>query len=65
MIGWGLAGHRLDTTWAKVLRLCYQMTTEVYLFEAAATVICTVESSLSTVGRQPRQATIILKKYQM
>jgi len=43
--GRGLVGHRLDTTWAKVLRFCYQMTTEVDLFEAATTMICTVESS--------------------
>jgi len=43
--GRGLAGHQLDTTWAKVLRLCYQMTTESDLFEAATTMICTVECS--------------------
>ena len=43
--GRGLVGHRLDTTWAKVLRL-YQTTTEADLvLEAATTIICTVESS--------------------
>ena len=41
-----LVGHRLDTTWAKVLKLCYQMTTEVdLLFEAATTIVCTAEPS--------------------
>jgi hypothetical protein len=49
-IAW-LDGDWLDTTWAKVLRLCYQMTTEVDLFETAATIICTFESNWSTVGR--------------
>jgi len=49
-------------TWAKVLRLCYQTTTEVdLLLEAATTIICTAQCSWSTVGRQPRQAMIILK----
>ena len=44
--GQGLVGHRLDTTWAKVLRLCYQTTTESdLLLEAAIAIICTVESS--------------------
>ena len=40
-----MAGHGLDTTWAEVLRLCYQMTTQDDLLEAATTIICTVESS--------------------
>ena len=40
----GLVGHRLATTWVKVLRLCYQMTTEAYLLEAATTITYTVES---------------------
>ena len=43
--GRGLAGHRLDTTWVKVHRLCYQLTTDADLFEAATTIIVTVESS--------------------
>jgi len=43
--GRALAGDRLDTTWAKVLKLCYQLNTEADLFEAATTKICTVESS--------------------
>ena len=31
VIGRGLVGHRLDTTCAKVLKLCYQMTTKADL----------------------------------
>jgi len=50
--GRGLVGHRLDMTWVRVLRLCYQTTTEAdLLLEGATTIICTVESSLSTVER--------------
>jgi len=50
--GRGMVCNRLDTTWAKVLGLCYQMATEVdLLLEAATTIISTVECSWSTVGR--------------
>jgi len=35
----------LATTWVKVLGLCFQMTTEADLLEAAATLVFTVEFS--------------------
>jgi len=38
-----LVSHQLDTTWVIVLGLCFQMTTEADLVEAAATVVFTVE----------------------
>ena len=41
-----LDGDWLDTKGGKVLRLCYQTTTEAdLLLEAATTIICTVECS--------------------
>ena len=36
-------------TWVKVLGLCFQMTAEVDLLEAAASLVVTVELSCSTV----------------
>ena len=47
--GRGLVGHQLTTTWVKVLRLCFPMTTEADLLEAAATLVVTVAFSWSTV----------------
>ena len=46
-----LVGHRLVTAWVKVLRLCFPMTTEADLLEAAATLVFTVRSSWSTVEK--------------
>ena len=46
--GRGLVGHQVATTWVKVLGLCFQMTTEAGLLEAAATIVFTVQSSWST-----------------
>ena len=45
----GLIGHQLVTTWVKVLRLCFPMTTEADLLEAAVTLVVAVESNWSTV----------------
>ena len=39
----------MATTWVKVFGLCFQMTTEADLMEAAAILIFTVEFSWSTV----------------
>ena len=39
----------LAMTWVKVLGLCFQMTTEADLLEAAGTLVFTVEFSWSTV----------------
>ena len=39
----------MATTWVKVFGLCFQMTTEADLLEAAATLVVTVEFSWNTV----------------
>jgi len=59
--GRGLVGHQLATTWVKVLRLCFQMTTEADLLEAAATLIFTVEFSWSTVEMIAQASDDIIK----
>jgi len=47
--GRGLVGHQLAPAWVKVLILCFPMTNEADLLEAAAILVFTINSSLTTV----------------
>ena len=49
MVRQGLIGHQLATTGVKVPRLCFPMTTEADLLQAAAALVVTVEFIWSTV----------------
>ena len=49
------------TAWVKVLRLCFPMTTEVDLLEAAATLVVTVKSSWSIVEMIVQASDYIIK----
>ena len=51
----------MATTWVKVLRLCFPMTTEADLLEAAATLVVTVKSSWSTVEMIAQASDDIIK----
>jgi len=56
-----MIGHQLATTWVKVLGLCFRMTTETDLLEAAATLIFTVEFIWSTVEMIAQTSDDIIK----
>ena len=59
--GRGLVGHQLATTWVKVLGICFQMTNEADLLEAAAKILFKVESSWSTVEMIAQASDDIIK----
>ena len=47
--------------WVKVLRICFPMTTEADLLEAAVTLVVTVNSSWSTVEMMVQVSDDIIK----
>ena len=61
MTGRGLVGHQLATTWVKVLRLCFPMTNDADLLEAAVTLVDTVKSSWCTVEMIDQASNDIIK----